>query len=146
MTPPKARPPKYPNDVLQTRFLAAYLAHHGHIGRACKEVGVHRNTVLDWRKKPTFRVKLTDAIKELEETLFAAAISRALEKSDVLMMFTLKTLNPERYDDNIRKAKWEAKRLAKAPGETPSSVTVNLYSGPVPPGVGPDPMDDGGGA
>lgn len=115
---PGQKPKKpHPNEVLQAEFIAAYLDCHGRVGKACERVGVHRNTVLGWRKQPEFAAKLRAAKKEMEEELFECAVQRGLAKSDTLLMFALKALNGPRFDDNIRKAEWEAKR-----GITPVSA------------------------
>jgi AcrR family transcriptional regulator len=94
------------------------LAGLGLVTAACADAGVPRRTVYDWRDlDEAFRAAWDDAIDQATELLEREARRRAYtgvlkpvfqggrkvgevrEYSDVLLIFTLKALRPEKYRD-----------------------------------------------
>ena len=49
---------------------------------------------------------MKEAREQWHEGLRAVAMKRAAEKSDVLLIFLLKSLKPDLYDDELRKTKY----------------------------------------
>ncbi len=93
----------------QEKYIASHIKCAGVKSRAAADCGISRDTVNSWfAKDEDFRIAVRAAEEQLYETLLAAAMKRAMEKSDNLLMFLLKSHEPERFDDNIRKAKWLA--------------------------------------
>lgn len=89
----------------QNRFLLAYLETCGNRTEAAKIAGVPLPTMYRWFREPEFCERLTKTFQRFEQPLLEEAIKRALAKSDLLLMFLLKSINPERYDEGVRKQK-----------------------------------------
>jgi hypothetical protein len=93
---------------LQASFLDSF-AESGNVRASAMTAGVGRRTVYDWREKdPEFAAAFDeareDAIEVLEAELRVRATIGAGERgpSDVLLMFLLKSLRPDRYRDNVK--------------------------------------------
>lgn len=106
----------------RAKFLK-HLAETGFVNRSAKLVGVSRDTVYRLAKRdPEFKVAWEDAIQDHIELLEAVADRRAVqgvdrpvtyqgritahykEYSDLLLIFRLKALAPEKYRDNQKVA------------------------------------------
>jgi len=104
----------------RAKFLA-YLAKYGFVARAARAAGVHRDTARNARKSDAvFAVSWDAALAEYTEALEAEADRRAYtgtlkpvfqggkkvgvirEFSDTLLIFRLKALKPEVYQDRAR--------------------------------------------
>ena len=86
----------------QEAFLTA-LAKVGNVSAAAKMAGVTRQATYRWRKDDEFKVRWDEAIDEAIEGLEFELLKRATQgkkPSDVLLMFALKGLKPEKYRDN----------------------------------------------
>ena len=86
----------------QEAFLKA-LAKVGNVSAAAKMAGVTRQSAYAWRKDDAFKVRWEDAIDEAIDGLEYELLKRAAsgkKPSDVLLMFALKGLKPEKYRDN----------------------------------------------
>jgi hypothetical protein len=88
-------------EALKTAFLTAY-AEWGNVTAGCKVAKVPRRTYYEWVAKDHEFAKAVDAVREevlddLEQEMF----KRAREKSDLLMIFTLKH-NRDRYRESPR--------------------------------------------
>lgn len=80
------------------RFISA-LREQGVVAEACRAAGIARRTAYNWRHKwVTFRQDWDDALEEALDKLELEARSRALDKSDQLLMFLLKAHRPTVYD------------------------------------------------
>lgn len=91
-------------ELRQEEFINEYLSNGGYKSTAAKAIGVHYDTIKSWfREDKQFKERLSEAEETFYEDLKRIAVSRAKEKSDTLMIFLLKALRPEVYDDNIRK-------------------------------------------
>ena len=87
--------------IKKQSFLKA-LAELGTVTAACKACGIRRDSVYDWRlDDPAFGKGWEDAFATYYDGLEAVAFERAKEKSDLLMIFTLKAGKPEKYHDRI---------------------------------------------
>ena len=109
---------------LKARFLEIF-ADLGIVAVACRQAGVGRRTVYDWRKAdPDFAAAYKDAEAEAVDNLEEEAVRRGrlgttkvketfelgeLTKreteqvySDALLMFALKARDPERFRDNVK--------------------------------------------
>lgn len=85
----------------KARALAA-LAEGATIAEAAKAAGIHRQTLLRWRQSDeAFAVQVADAIEAGTDVLEDEARRRALDKSDILLMFLLKKRRPE-FRDSYR--------------------------------------------
>lgn len=70
---------------------------------ACRAAGIGRTTWYDWvNEDPEFARALAHAEEEAADSLEAAARQRALNGSDVMTIFLLKGLRPEKFRDGPR--------------------------------------------
>jgi hypothetical protein len=88
-------------ETLKAAFLAAY-AEWGNVTAGCRAARIPRRTYYEWLAKDHEFAKAVDAVREevlddLEQEMF----KRAREKSDLLMIFTLKH-NRDRYREAPR--------------------------------------------
>jgi len=107
------------------RFLAS-LSETANIKRACERAGVGRMTVYDRRNNdPKFAAAMSGAIEEAVDLLEEEARRRALEDSDVLLIFLLKAHRPAVYRENV---KIEHSGPNGKPIETRGKVTHDIAS------------------
>lgn len=90
-----------PNHALwAVPFLRAF-AKTGNMTEACKLAGVSRQSIYRLRKSDeAFQTAVNQAVEEGADELEGVAKQRAKAGSDVLLMFLLKGLRPEKYRDN----------------------------------------------
>lgn len=89
------------------KFLKAYTQNGGITRQALKTAGVTRDTLLDWQvNDPEFKKDFEEVQQHWVEELRKTAFLRAQAKSDVLLMFLLKSLQPEVFDDDVRKQQY----------------------------------------
>lgn len=93
----------------QADFIQAYVSNGGLTHSALATASATRLMYQQWLKEPAFNDALEEATTKWFEELRKSAFLRAQAKSDVLLIFLLKALKPEVYDDDIRKAQWLAK-------------------------------------
>ena len=93
----------------QAKFIQAYISNGGLTHSALATAGATRIMYQQWLKESRFNDALQEATERWFEELRKAAFLRAQAKSDVLLIFLLKALKPETYDDDVRKATWMAK-------------------------------------
>jgi hypothetical protein len=91
-------------DKKKAAFLTAfrYEGHttHGNISKSVKAAGVTRDCHYKWLKNdPQYKSDFEDAQEEIIEHLESKARERAAEKSDLLLIFLLKSLKPKVYGD-----------------------------------------------
>jgi hypothetical protein len=88
----------------QKQFLSTYASNGGITKAALKAAGVSREELAEWKAdNPKFKNAIKDVEQHWIEELRKMAFMRAQTKSDVLLMFLLKALQPEVYDDDVRK-------------------------------------------
>jgi len=76
----------------------AVLRGSGNVRHSCLQAGISRETAYKWRKEDkTFADRWEDAKEDAVEMLEYEARVRAMDSSDVLLMFLLKALKPEKY-------------------------------------------------
>lgn len=81
------------------RFIAA-LGDTASVTAACKAAGVDRSTAYRARREDSgFAVRWATCEAEVTETLERVAVKRAIEGSDLLVMFLLKARRPHTYRD-----------------------------------------------
>lgn len=98
---------KKTDEIRQAQFLAEYINCMGSKSKAAKAAGISIDTVKTWCKKPEFAAQVAEAKKDLVDKLIAAGLERAVNKSDLLLMFFLKSFDSEQFDENYRRTKWE---------------------------------------
>ncbi len=82
-------------------FLVDY-SFTGSIVESTGNVGISRDTHYVWMMRdPEYAKAFQEADVIFGDVLEAAARKRALEKSDLLMIFTLKAQKPHKYRDNV---------------------------------------------
>lgn len=89
-------------SLRQNEFISNYIVSSGNKTKAAEETGISRQTVYAWLEQEDFRDELELAERALLDDLRVTAHARALEKSDVLMIFLMKAIDPSKYDDNVR--------------------------------------------
>jgi hypothetical protein len=93
---PIAQPPAW-----YAVFLEAY-RQSGNKLYACQVAGVHRSTLYDHvEKNPDFAKQIELAREDAIELLELEARNRALKKSDLLLIFLLKSLRPDVYREQV---------------------------------------------
>jgi hypothetical protein len=114
------------NVNLQDAFITEYFANGCRKRAAARTLEIQWSTVKAWFKNDTEFVERVNEFRDMWlEELRAAAFQRAMAKSDMLMMFMLKSLNPEEYDDNIRRDKWRIENGATSlDAESPIQVVM----------------------
>jgi hypothetical protein len=91
----------------QRAFIDAYASNGGITKGALKTSGVSRETLDEWKlKDEEFKKSLKIAEEHWVEELRKSAFIRAQSKSDVLLMFLLKAMKPEEFDDDVRKQQY----------------------------------------
>src|SRR3954469_19642841 len=93
--------PDDPEVKRKNVFLNA-LSETGIVRSACAAAGVSRNKAYRWREDPNFRKQWDVNLEEAADILEQEAWNRARNGSDTLLIFLLKGLRPERYNDKIR--------------------------------------------
>lgn len=87
--------------TLKKKFLNAY-ARCGSISHAAKEAGIFRSQHYRWLNEDARYAKLFLQAEEiLTESLEFEARQRAIKGSDLLLIFLLKGLKPDKYRDNV---------------------------------------------
>ena len=82
----------------RNKFIDA-LASTGQVNSACEIAGIDKKTAYNWRNSDKeFAVKWSDAIDQSTSELEDEAIRRAMDKSDNLLMFLLKSRDPKYRD------------------------------------------------
>lgn len=102
-TPKKAAPAK--RAVSSADWSPAFLAHlreTANVRESCKKAGVARSVAYDRRANdPQFAAAWSDAVEDAVDELEQTARRRALESSDTLIIFLLKSHRPSVYRDRI---------------------------------------------
>lgn len=89
------------NTVQKLEAFYTLLSECGSINEACKGAGISRTYIYTlMNKDATVITKIADAKADAIEALEVVARRRAVEKSDLLIIFLLKALKPEVYRDN----------------------------------------------
>lgn len=110
--PAKAKQSKVPqkrekrNAAWRAHKKAAFLKAFKKLGGVCAAadaINVTRNLVWDWRQEDPEFMEAFNSVEEADtQELEAIARERAVEKSDLLMMFLLKGRKPLTYRDNVK--------------------------------------------
>ena len=107
----------------QQKFLEAYQANMGITKTALLSIGVTEETYSEWEKNETFLKALGSIRRTWVEQLRKAAYLRAQGKSDILLMFLLKALDPDTFDEDVRKQIHIAKH---GPNESNTPIRATL--------------------
>lgn len=99
-------------EHLKVPFLEAFRK-SGTIYEAAGAVGINRDTVNDWRKSdPKFEADYSTANIDLTERLESTAFSRAMERSDQLLIFLLKARCPDMYRGESQRESIDPKEIS----------------------------------
>jgi len=90
----------------QRAFIRSYGSSGGITKVALKESGVSRSELEQWKTELPFQKAYKEAQEDWVEELRKAAMLRATSKSDVLLMFLLKAMKPEVFDEDVRKQQY----------------------------------------
>jgi len=83
-------------------FIAA-LSEAGTVTEACRKSGVSRTTAYRARQQDeAFALQWADVEEEGTELLEKVAVQRAVDGSDTLMIFLLKSRRPQKYRENVK--------------------------------------------
>lgn len=120
------------NIIAQDKFIAEYYLNGGRKKAAAESSGCGWSTVKSWfADDEEFKKRVEEYREVWREDLRATARQRAVEKSDVLLMFLMKADQPEVYDDNVRKAIYLAKIGVPDP-DTQKPVQIIMQREPMP--------------
>jgi hypothetical protein len=76
----------------------------------CKRVGISRKKFYEWHKDDTFRERCWEILEELEGRYCRVLDSMIFEDRNIgALTFKLKSINPRRYDEGVRRAMAQAK-------------------------------------
>jgi hypothetical protein len=68
------------------------------VAAGCDAAGIGRRTAYDWRRDdPDFAQRWDEALEEGADRMEDAATNRALQMSDTLLIFMLKSRRPDKY-------------------------------------------------
>jgi hypothetical protein len=100
-----------PSDSLnltekQRVFIRHYTSSGGITKVALKESGANRDELEEWKTQASFQKAYKEAQEDWVEELRKAAMLRATSKSDVLLMFLLKAMRPDVFDEDVRKQQY----------------------------------------
>lgn len=102
-----AFPPSLPEvpglSEKQRQFIRAYGSSGGITKTALREASASREELEQWKTEDGFKKAYQEAQDDWVEELRKAAMLRATSKSDVLLMFLLKALRPDVFDEDVRK-------------------------------------------
>jgi hypothetical protein len=84
-------------------FIEAYIECGGQRYVAAKKLGLNNETIGKYFAEPTFLDLVAKVNERWHEDLRSVAMERARAKSDILLIFLLKSIRPDLYDDEIRK-------------------------------------------
>lgn len=90
----------------QQSFIRSYVSSGGITKTALREAGVSRAQLDEWKTQTVFQKAFKDAQEDWVEELRKAAMLRATSKSDVLLMFLLKAMRPDVFDEDVRKQQY----------------------------------------
>ena len=130
-----AKAPKLTQEQKELRwneFITAYVDCGGRRYEAGKRLGLTKNVVSSYFKEPTFLDALSAATEHWHEDLRSVAIERAKTKSDILLIFLLKALRPDLYDDEVRKHVWMDKHGISDQTNAPMRAILVREEIPVP--------------
>jgi hypothetical protein len=112
-----------PLSVDQQKFIDAYTTNGGITKSALRSSGVPRASLERWKTEDQeFKKAMKIAEEHWVEELRKAAFMRAQAKSDVLLMFLLKAMKPEEFDDDVRKTQYVG--LNSNPDNIPVRATL----------------------
>jgi hypothetical protein len=96
------RPPKRTAGEWRPVFLRV-LANSGNVRAACEAAGITRTAAYDHRERSApFAAAWETALEDACDVLEAMARKRAMDTSDVLLIFLLKAHRPAKYRDTYR--------------------------------------------
>lgn len=105
------------DPLKQSDFIAAYITCRGNVSKACKEIDLERSTFYWWKKNDeAFLERLEEAKQDLEDTLFEKVYEFGFDGDITAAIFTLKSLNREKYDDAFARQKYLLNQGAKVDG------------------------------
>ena len=79
------------------------LRQSGMIREACAAAGISRTQAYRWKDRDSlFADRWMEALEDAADILEAEAWRRALDHSDTLLIFLLKGLRPEKFNDKVR--------------------------------------------
>jgi len=89
-------------ETRKARFLKKF-AELGNVTAAAKESGIDRTRIYAWRAEDEiFAAGCLDAEEQWADNLEEVAGARAIEKSDLLLIFLLKGAKPGKYGDKLK--------------------------------------------
>lgn len=97
----------------QRTFIRSYISSGGITKIALKESSATRRELEEWKTQTAFQKSLKDAQEDWVEELRKAAMLRATSKSDVLLMFLLKAMRPDIFDEDVRKQQYTGLSASK---------------------------------
>jgi hypothetical protein len=88
-------------------FIAAFIASRGNVSKACQTAQMARSTYYLWKRTDLdFVQQLQEAKEELEEYLFEKVYEFGVDGDITAAIFSLKSLNREKYDDAFARQKY----------------------------------------
>jgi hypothetical protein len=90
----------------QKNFIRYYISSGGITKVALKQANATRDELNEWKTQDSFQKAYKEAQEDWVEELRKAAMLRATSKSDVLLMFLLKAMRPDVFDEDVRKQQY----------------------------------------
>lgn len=97
----------------QQEFIRHYVSSGGITKVALRQASVTRSELEEWKTQTAFQKAYKEAQEDWVEELRKAAMLRATSKSDVLLMFLLKALRPDVFDEDVRKQQYTGLSASK---------------------------------
>jgi hypothetical protein len=107
----------------QAEYLRVLLTKEGKSGPTLKAIGLTRETLSRWRDDPEFREREACVFEELEENCLKE-LKKRFKHDTTALIFRLKSLNPDLYDEGVRREKIRAEALTDPERVKPVTVVL----------------------
>ncbi|TXH08773.1 MAG: hypothetical protein E6R03_17630 [Hyphomicrobiaceae bacterium] len=122
-TPPKKRTKRTDITENQAEYLRILLTKDGKSGPTLKAIGLSRETLSRWREDPEFREREACVFEELEAECLRL-LKKRFNHDTTALIFRLKSLNPDLYDEGVRREKIRAEALTDPERVKPVTVVL----------------------
>lgn len=118
-------PQKRRTDLVenQAEYLRGLLENEGKSGPTLRKMGFSRETLSRWRDDPDFREREACVFEDLERECLKL-LRKRFSHDTTALIFRLKSLNPELYDEGVRRERIRAEALTDPDKVKPVTVII----------------------
>lgn len=107
----------------QAEYLRILLTKEGKSGPTLRQIGLTRETLSRWRDDPEFCEREACVFEELEENCLKE-LKKRFKHDTTALIFRLKSLNPDLYDEGVRREKLRNEALKDPERVKPVTVVI----------------------